>query len=114
MKASSQGCRPPDQGNRAQYSMSTTFAGQPNDSVPGIAGSSDGLSRNRPKVFAAKAAEDSGLEIFPLSSSLPGAFAKAFKIFSTGRYGRNGPFISQASSVQRVITNASMYLPAPI
>jgi len=56
-----------------------------------------GRSRNRPKVFATSAAEDSGLANLPVSISLPGAAAKAARMRSAGRPGRKSEIAMTAS-----------------
>ena len=48
-------------------------AGHSTSSHPGRGGRSPGRLRKKPKVFAARAAEDSGLSNFPRAISLPGA-----------------------------------------
>jgi hypothetical protein len=75
INTSRQGCRPPDQGKRTIASSSIDSAGQPSSALPEIRGSIAGRSRKKPNAFATRAAEDSGLDNFPLSISLPGAAA---------------------------------------
>lgn len=94
MKASSQGCRPPLQGKRAQYSTSTDDGVHALGFIPGRAGRSWGRSMNHPKVFTAKAAELSGLANLPLSSSWPPAFERRSRTCFSGTPGRNR-FIGQ-------------------
>jgi hypothetical protein len=75
ISTSRHGWRPPLQGNRTSASKRTREAGQPHICQAGSVGSLSAWFRKNPKVLATRAADDSGLSNFPLSSSLPGADA---------------------------------------
>ena len=83
--AFSHGCLAPAHGKRAQYSTSTRL-GREGASKPGNGGSSLGGGTNQPKVLTASAAELSGHNSFPLSTSLLPAASRS----STCRAGNCG------------------------
>lgn len=87
-QTSSQGCRPPDHGNLAQYPIFTHSGFHSVSPAIGNTGSSSGRSMNHPKVLAARAAELSGLQNLPLATSLPADLSKLWKMTSPGTPGR--------------------------